>query len=167
LETLDVAFVSGYVETAPRIFTGDTFSGTSRAVAFGADTWVGNWVNTSGSMTGEHGGIQVTHVNATNTWGGQKYIGLTRGVQYQWKCAAGGGDSGGPVFSYIGNDDSRVIARGIIHSTGYEGSPPFCQGINGNGFPVAASPSGHAVLFVPIQTALDRTGAKLRKFALP
>ena len=93
----------------------DAFNGnTGVDVTGAASDFVGNLVCTSGARTGEHCGLQVTHVDQSdNGW-----FPLTRVIHPTGGCAGARGDSGGPVVVDNGNS---LIGRGTI-STGRPGS---------------------------------------------
>jgi hypothetical protein len=98
------------------IYAGPFDSSGSRPVSGATPDFVGDWVATGGSSSGEHMLIKVTAVDlyASISNGLCPAIGpLTKAVSAdpQW-CVAAPGDSGGPVYSLA--DDGSAIARGTI-----------------------------------------------------
>lgn len=82
-----------------RIYTGPWFSNTSLRVIGAASDYVGNWICTSGSFSGEHCNARVYAVN-TSVLGifPLTYAAKVPGVPAAGNCIAAPGDSGGPVF---------------------------------------------------------------------
>jgi len=123
-DTMVIAYPSG---VSGAIYTGPFDSSTAVAVGGAVADFVGNWVCTGGSFSGEHCNINVLGVNQFVNVG--YVIGPeTLGVQVNGTCAAAPGDSGGPVYSL--RSDGRVDARGII-SAGFMGTP--CPGLSPTG----------------------------------
>jgi hypothetical protein len=93
----------------------DAFDGNTGVDVVGAGTdFVGNLVCTDGARTGEHCGMQVTHVDQSdNGW-----FPLIRVIHPSGGCAGARGDSGGPV---VVDNGTSLIGRGTI-STGRPGS---------------------------------------------
>jgi hypothetical protein len=73
----------------------------------------GSLVCTSGAWSGVHCDIKITKTDSTLDWGTHVSRAVSIGDQLQGEAAAGGGDSGGPVFTLTG-DFSSVLAAGVI-----------------------------------------------------
>lgn len=81
---------------AARVYLGpwNATLSSNKAVKAARNSFVGNWVCTSGAFTGEHCPVQVNAVNVL-IWGSVTTI---KATHYQGTVAAGKGDSGGPVL---------------------------------------------------------------------
>ncbi|WP_433018194.1 hypothetical protein [Kribbella sp. CA-294648] len=121
--------------SAARMFTGPYNSSTSRPVGWAQKSYAGNWVNSSGAVTGELGGVKIldTTVTIITPTNGTIYN-LVRGEHWNKACANTYGNSGGPVFAYPGGANQRVIAYGIVSAAG--GRETYCPGLapNNKGF---------------------------------
>ncbi|MFC6082794.1 chymotrypsin family serine protease [Sphaerisporangium aureirubrum] len=73
----------------------------------------GSLVCASGAWSGVHCDIKITKTDSTLDWGTHTSRAVSIGDQLQGQLAAGGGDSGGPVFTLTG-DFSSVLAAGVI-----------------------------------------------------
>jgi hypothetical protein len=102
-------------------YVGSSLSFTGMNVDGAVSDFVGNYVCTSGSRTGEHCGVQVLGVN-------EFFLGrfpMTRAA-HPTGCAVDHGDSGGPVYHYGG---TGVVGRGTI--TGGWFPSADCSGFGG------------------------------------
>ena len=84
-----------------RIYTGPWNSSTSLKVIGSAVDYVGNWICTSGSFSGEHCNARVYAVN-TSVLGifPLTYAAKVPGIPAAGNCIVAPGDSGGPVFHH-------------------------------------------------------------------
>ncbi|MGC3860614.1 hypothetical protein ACPSM1_10560 [Micromonospora chersina] len=117
------------VAAGGRIYTGAYNAATSIGVGGAASDYVGNYVCTGGSSSGEHCSLRVSVVNQFVNVG--YVIGPVTQANHivAGSCAAAPGDSGGPVYSY--RSDGRVDARGTV-SAGVTGTA-VCPGVSPNG----------------------------------
>jgi len=94
------------------IYNGAFDTSAATNVAGAAPDFFGDWVETGGP-SGEHLNIQVGPVDVFAGNGSSCSIGpLIEAGYSDNSCAASGGDSGGPVYTY--NADGSVTARGTI-----------------------------------------------------
>jgi hypothetical protein len=101
--------------SAPRIYTGVNDSSSSVAVLGATIDFVGNLVATGGATSGEHLNIPVTQTDVFihSTAACTTSIGpLTEASFTTDTCATARGDSGGPVYSYVG---ANVVGRGTVY----------------------------------------------------
>jgi hypothetical protein len=115
----------------PRIYTGAPTSFTSAQVVGATTDFLGNFVVTGGASSGEHVNLTVVAIDQFNAVGGIPCgtVGpLTAADASSGACAVAPGDSGGPVYSYLGSD---VLARGAITAGGSAGVS--CPGAFPNG----------------------------------
>ena len=141
-DAADLLLINPSANLGPRVYLDGWNANTlsNKTVADTSDSFVGNWICTTGASTGEHCSIQVDAVNVT-IWGTVKTImasHLTGGV------AAGKGDSGGPVMVHQWFGDG-VYALGTISAGSGQVSCP------------AGAPSSmcfETVYYVGILTAL-------------
>ncbi|GAA1264792.1 hypothetical protein GCM10009677_15810 [Sphaerisporangium rubeum] len=84
----------------------------------------GSLVCTSGAWSGVHCDIKITKTDSTLDWGTHVSKAVSIGDQMQNTLAAGGGDSGGPVFT-LTSDLSSVLAAGVIIG-GDDSRPATC-----------------------------------------
>ncbi|MGW7201733.1 hypothetical protein [Streptomyces chryseus] len=132
---------------AGRIFDGgyDPATTFSKPVAGATQSYVGNWLCTSGAFSGVICGIKVTEVNGymccydTGYGGqlpGQTPGGLIRPVTFAMQVdgtsAGGTGDDGGPIFE-LTDDTQAVIAKGIFDGASVGSSERPCTGDTWNG----------------------------------
>ncbi|MEO3808316.1 hypothetical protein ABGB17_04870 [Sphaerisporangium sp. B11E5] len=89
----------------------------------------GSLVCTSGAWSGVHCDIKITKTGSTLDWGTHVSRAVSIGDQLQGQAAAGGGDSGGPVFT-LTSDFSSVLAAGVIIG-GDNRRPATCTGWSG------------------------------------
>ncbi|MFC0033946.1 S1 family peptidase [Micromonospora chaiyaphumensis] len=117
------------VAAGGRIYTGAYNAATSIGVGGAASDYVGNYVCTGGSSSGEHCSLRVDVVNQFVNVG--YVIGPVTQANHivAGGCAAAPGDSGGPVYSY--RSDGRIDARGTV-SAGVTGTA-VCPGVSPNG----------------------------------
>jgi hypothetical protein len=130
-DTLAINYPAG---VAGRVYTGPFDSSSSAAVGGATADFVGDFICTSGSSSGEHCTVQVLGVDEfVNT-----NVGVlgpeTRGFEINSGCAVAPGDSGGPAYSY--RSDGRVDGRGTISA-----------GILGNASCPGVSPSGSSTVW--------------------
>ncbi|BCJ70377.1 hypothetical protein [Polymorphospora rubra] len=138
-----------------RVFTGPNNSSTSVAIGGTAGSFVGNWVVTSGSTSGEHSSVQVTAVNLYLSIGGIPCgsVGpLVQARQTAGLCAVAPGDSGGPVIAY--RTDGKANALGTITAGSNPVAPANCPG-------TLFSPGYNYVYYIPIGTSLGSYGASI------
>jgi hypothetical protein len=115
----DTALIDYPSGLAPRIYTGPPNSSTSVEVLGATSDFVGNLVATGGAVSGEHLNIPVravdvfTNLNGVSSCAPGRYGPFTQAAYQTATCAITSGDSGGPVYSYVG---SNVLARGTITS---------------------------------------------------
>lgn len=111
----DTVLISYPAGVGQRIYTGSPTSFSSAQIVGAARDFVGNRVVTGGASSGEHLNIPVRAVDLFTTVGGipcGNAVGpLTLASYDQLTCAVAPGDSGGPVYSYLGD---KVLARGTI-----------------------------------------------------
>lgn len=123
----DSLFVVG--DSGPATYDGGVGVGEfSKPVVGSSSNFAGMGVCTSGAATGVHCNIfiDITGLVFTSTCSGESFIqGVSLATQVDGGVAAGSGDSGGPVFTLTGPDNSQVKAAGII-SVGSNPTP--CQG---------------------------------------
>ncbi|MDI1463268.1 S1 family peptidase [Catellatospora sp. KI3] len=120
---------------AGRIYTGAWNSSSSIRVGGSAVDYVGNWICTGGSYSGEHCNAKVYAVN-TSVLGmaPMTYAAKVPGVPAAGNCVAAPGDSGGPVYSHglfinkWPNFEIAALARGTI-TAGYLDTPCLSQGV--------------------------------------
>lgn len=117
------------------IYGGSTSRSTSAGerieyVRSATDNHVGDLVNTSGAFSGERTGVKV--VSTDVEWGMSTVDGVSYrvfGAEMQKTShtnAAGQGDSGGPVFSFV---KGGVSARGIVSAAASPSHRAACTGI--------------------------------------
>lgn len=114
-----------------RIYTGAPDSFTSAQVVGATTDFLGNFVVTGGASSGEHVNLKVVAIDQFAAVGGIPCgtVGpLTAADASSGACAVAPGDSGGPVYSYLGGD---VLARGAITAGGSTGVS--CPGAFPNG----------------------------------
>jgi hypothetical protein len=129
LTSRDLGTIAG--KSSASMFTGPFDSAASRRVGYRQRSYVGNWVSTSGAVTGELGGIQVTSAKMSVFYPGIGTVSpVVQGNQVNNGCAAAPGNSGGPVFAYAGGGDDRVVAKGIISAQ--TGFAVGCPGLSPN-----------------------------------
>jgi hypothetical protein len=141
----------------PHVYTGPWNAGipNNMTVVGTASNFVGDWVCTSGSYTGEHCGLHVVALNVLRNVNGF-LVPMVQVAAGAGVVAAGHGDSGGPVFGLtcpcvpVGPFllFTRVRARGTI-SWGESGTQTSCP---------AGSPSGgcySTIDYVDIARALS------------
>jgi hypothetical protein len=106
---LGVSLIQAYSGSAT--WDGGVNDGTefSKPVEGASGNYVGMFVCASGASTGVHCGIQVKETGKSS----DGYEDLVIAEQVHHTLAAGGGDSGGPVF-VLAADPSRVRAVGLI-----------------------------------------------------
>lgn len=116
-----------------RVFNGGPGSGEYHNPVIGRHfNHVGDYVCTSGALSGTRCGIEITDTNVTQTFSqgpGQPLVTFNRmsvGEQQDDLNASGNGDSGGPVFQVDANP-TKVWAKGTI--TGGEGGSAKCTGV--------------------------------------
>jgi hypothetical protein len=111
----DTALINYPGGVSAAIYTGAWNSVTSVLVGGAASDYVGNFVNTGGATTGEHGGIQVNTVDHFTPVTGSPCPGsvgpLNIATSTTGGCVTMAGDSGGPVYYYSGG---RAIGVGTI-----------------------------------------------------
>ncbi|GAA2700584.1 hypothetical protein ACFY2R_07900 [Micromonospora olivasterospora] len=138
-----------------RVFTGGPYSNTSVAIGGAASSFVGNYVNTSGSTSGEHGSVQVTGVNMYVAVGGIPCgsVGpLVQARQTGGLCAVAPGDSGGPVIAY--RTDGRANALGTMTAGAVAVPNASCPG-------TIYTPGYNYVYYAPIPVSLGSYGASI------
>lgn len=96
----------------------------TKAVQGAALSNVGNTLCTSGSFSGIRCGIRVTATGVSISGFGP----LVVAERTDHAAAAGGGDSGGPVFQLTSPDNGKVIAKGIMLAT-HGNRPAPCVGV--------------------------------------
>lgn len=141
-----------YTGSWGRVFTGGPYSGTSIAVGGAAASFVGNFINTDGSTSGEHSSVQVTATNVYAAIGGIPCgsVGpLVQARQTGGTCAVAPGDSGGPVIAY--RSDGKVNALGTMTAGAVTAS---CPG-------TIYSPGYNYVYYAPILDSLALYGASI------
>ncbi|MGC4793205.1 hypothetical protein ACLQ3H_03725 [Micromonospora saelicesensis] len=120
--TRDISLID--VRGSARVWDGPwNESSYTKAVQGATFSNVGNTLCTSGSFSGIRCGIKVT---ANNQYSGG-YGPLVYAQKTDHGSAAGGGDSGGPVFQLPSPNNGKVIAKGIILATHLNASAP-CVG---------------------------------------
>lgn len=119
---------------AGRIYTGAWNSSSSIRVGGSTPDYVGNWICTGGSYSGEHCNAKVYAVN-TSVLGMAPltYAAKVPGTPAAGNCIAAPGDSGGPVYShglFINGSffEIAAVARGTI-TAGYLDTPCISQGV--------------------------------------
>jgi hypothetical protein len=140
----DTALINYPAGINNRIYTGpfDAPSQDNAQISGVTPDFVGNLIVTGGASSGEHFGIQVTTngVDVFESVGGISCgaVGpLTEAFSQTSSCAQAPGDSGGPVYSYLG--DGTVVVRGTI--TG---------GNSGVACPGEVATGGTEVLYAPL-----------------
>ncbi|WP_329326608.1 hypothetical protein [Streptomyces sp. NBC_01689] len=111
----DTAVIT-YGAVQPRTYIGPSESETSVQVLGARADFVGNLVETSGADSGEHLGVTVVAVDVFASFEGGSCATegpLTEVAQDDVGCVASPGDSGGPVYSPVGQG-GNVLARGTI-----------------------------------------------------
>jgi hypothetical protein len=125
----------------PRTYTGPFDSSSSVEFLGATPDFVGNLVVSGGASSGEHFNIPVQAVDVfIGPWAGTPCgsIGpLTRAGYSTATCAAAPGDSGGPVYSYVG---PNVLARGTISASNL--GTATCPGLVAGG--------GNTVWYAPL-----------------
>jgi hypothetical protein len=115
----DTALINYSGGSAPRIYTGPPNSSTSVEVLGATSDFVGNLVATGGAVSGEHLNIPVlavdvfTNLNGVSACAPGRFGPFSQAAYQTATCAITSGDSGGPVYSYAGQN---VLARGTITS---------------------------------------------------
>jgi len=142
------------------VFTGGPGAGelTNRVIGATAN-WEGQFVCTSGAMSGTRCNIKIKGINETiffaSTVNGPVTVtGTVRAEQISLANAAGQGDSGGPVFE-VGSVSSTVFARGTLASADYTNQPAPCTGITGT------RKCSWKIWYADINTALTMYGAQI------
>ncbi|MFG1660884.1 S1 family peptidase [Micromonospora chersina] len=102
----DIALIWMYQSGAPRVYTGPWNSDYGRAVGGAASNYTGNYVCTSGAMSGEHCSIKVYYVSPSD-------VTVRANRTKSGACAAAHGDSGGPVIT---ENPGAAFGKGIISS---------------------------------------------------
>jgi hypothetical protein len=102
----------------PRVYTGASNSNSAADILGATPDFVGNLVGTGGATSGEHFNIPVQAVDvfitlSSSSCGRNADGPFIRAGYPTAQCAVASGDSGGPVYSYIG-DANSVLARGTI-----------------------------------------------------
>jgi hypothetical protein len=143
----DTALINYPAGIAPTIYTGPFDAAGNEFANIGGATpdFVGNMIVTGGASSGEHFGIQVTKVDdfepsiggiSCNGPLGPLPVGpLTVAFSVTNTCAQAPGDSGGPVYSYVGN---TAFVRGTI--TGGNSGVPCPGTVPTGGFQVFYAP---------------------------
>ncbi|MGW3631191.1 hypothetical protein ACWD7F_13660 [Streptomyces sp. NPDC005122] len=111
----DTAVIT-YGGVQPRTYTGPSESETSVQVLGATADFIGNLVETSGADSGEHLGVSVVAVDTFASFEGSACATegpLTEVAQDDVGCVASPGDSGGPVYSPVGQG-GNVLDRGTI-----------------------------------------------------
>ncbi len=114
----DTALIDYPAGMYPRIYTGPAASNTNVDVVGATPDFVGNLVATGGATSGEHTNIPVRAVDVfagqSGGCAGSNGPFIKAGFSSA-TCAVASGDSGGPVYSYVGGS-TAVLARGTISS---------------------------------------------------
>ena len=106
--------MSGYaIYTGAVDQTGAGQGETAALIAGAGDVKYGDLVFTSGAFSGERGSLRVTNVSMPTNAGTVEMIQLEHTTSTE--AAAGGGDSGGPVYRYD-SATGNVVALGTISS---------------------------------------------------
>ncbi|HEX6685883.1 MAG TPA: hypothetical protein VF062_24115 [Candidatus Limnocylindrales bacterium] len=112
---------------AGKVFTGRPTSNTWIPVEKKTKVVVGQIVFTSGAATGENHDIEVFDVNHSFTdKHGWKTTDAVRAKHKDGKIAAGGGDSGGPVYVPT-KDKDKALAAGIIKNADKDWKEVKCR----------------------------------------
>ncbi|WP_117210055.1 hypothetical protein [Allorhizocola rhizosphaerae] len=121
----DIALIDG--PSLARMFDGPYNSSAYKLVQSASFSEIGNWLCTSGAVSGVRCGIQVINNNVYISGDGP----FVAARKNDGTNAAGSGDSGGPVFELPNPDNGKVIAKGILSA----GMPAYV--VPCTGMPVA------------------------------
>jgi hypothetical protein len=157
-KSLDVQYIRSF--TGALTYDGGVAVGTefTKQVVGSAGNRSGDWVCQSGSATGINCAIQLQYQTVVGINGTNVTEWEACGTPYQNICrtrAAGGGDSGGPVFS-LGSQSGTVIAKGL-QSYGF-GIGYSCT--NNNNETIASC--YNSIGFVDIGQILSNYGARIQ-----
>ena len=114
--------------------TGSLGSHTGVKVTGAANSYHGNYVCTSGALSGTVCDIKVTQTNVTVVYdppvaGVGRVVGMV-GAEHPDRAVAGTGDSGGPVFAINVLLDG-VTARGVISSIAFGSNGEYVKSCSG------------------------------------
>jgi hypothetical protein len=113
----DTALIDYAGAIDPRIYIGPPGSLSSAHIVGSTPDFVGNLVVTGGAASGEHANLRIQFTDVFDAVGGipcGDAVGpLTQAINDSGGCAASPGDSGGPVYTYLG-DNTNVLVRGTI-----------------------------------------------------
>ncbi|GIH02469.1 hypothetical protein Rhe02_05360 [Rhizocola hellebori] len=116
----------------------------------------GNWLCTSGAVSGVLCGLRVTQILASNG----PYFPLVRADQVNGLTGGGEGDSGGPVFELPNPDNGTVIAKGIFQG----GDRDYAVACAGQVLPRECS---SRIYYADVIDTLDFYGASICKNLCP
>lgn len=137
-----------------RIFDGSVGTGEfSKPVVGRSGNFVGTMLCTSGALSGARCNIRITNTQQVGLYENGWFVkDMVAAVELAGANAAGGGDSGGPVFS-LSSDPSKVRAHGTIAS-GQRSGATACTGVL-NRFCTSS------IFFTEIDNVLDHHGVWL------
>jgi len=142
------------------VFNGGPGTGefTNRVTGAGANR-VGDFVCTSGALSGTRCNIKIVALNETvlvgpTVNGTINVTGLVRAEQQNFTNAGGQGDSGGPVFA-VGADATTVSARGTITALDGFNQPVTCTGV------INGRLCSWRIWYASINTALSLYGGQI------
>lgn len=149
------------VDSSDRVWQGavteklDGVDDKARTVTAARSPEVGQYLCTSGAVSGTHCGLRVTRTGVVLSIAGTDVPGQIEAEQVGHTAAVGNGDSGGPVYSTT-TVDGPVSAHGMITAYDREQTAPCTGAPTGNG-----RACSWRVYFTDIHAVLKATGTRL------
>ncbi|MER5727524.1 S1 family peptidase [Streptomyces sp. NPDC002138] len=155
------------VNSSDRVWHGavsETLDGideAARTVTEARSPEVGQYVCTSGAVSGTHCGLRVTRTGVVVSVAGTDVPDQIEAEQTGHVAAAGNGDSGGPVYSAT-TSTGPVMAHGMITAYDRQQTAPCSGAPTGNG-----RNCSWRVYFTDVRAVLKATGTRLPHAACP
>lgn len=133
----------------------DGIDDMARTVTGARTPEIGQYLCTSGAVSGTHCGLRVTRVGVVLSIGGTEVPGQVEAEQTEHTAAAGNGDSGAPVYS-AGTSTGPVTAHGMLTAYDRQETAPCSGAPTGNG-----RACSWRVYFTDMLTIMKTTGTRL------
>lgn len=133
----------------------DGIDDRARTVPEARSPEVGQYLCTSGAVSGTHCGLRVTRIGVVLSIAGRDVPDQIEAEQVEHTAAAGNGDSGGPVYSAT-TGTGPVMAHGMITAYDRQETAPCSGAPTGNG-----RTCSWRVYFTDIRSVLKATGTRL------